>query len=79
VFPRLFLEPRAAPDAATDIEFELFAKVVANVPPGHFAQADDELIHSYCQATSSPAVIEAFRHSDDATRSHVQFLGADIT
>ena len=39
------------PDDATDVESELFAKVVASVPPGHFVQADEELILSYCQAT----------------------------
>lgn len=39
------------PDDATDVEAGLFAKVVASVPPGHFVQADDELILSYVQAT----------------------------
>ena len=39
------------PDGATDVESDLFAKIVASVPPGHFVQADDELILSYVQAT----------------------------
>ena len=39
------------PDDATNVESDLFAKVVASVPRGHFVQADDELILSYVQAT----------------------------
>jgi hypothetical protein len=38
------------PDDATHVEAELFTKVVASVPRGHFVQADDELILSYVHA-----------------------------
>lgn len=39
------------PNDANDVESDLFAKIVASVPRGHFVQADDELILSYVQAT----------------------------
>ena len=38
------------PDEATATERRLFAKVVRQMPPGHFVQSDDELILSYVQS-----------------------------